>query len=133
MANPIDQTMLNAVVAAVMQQLQSQGASPKAASQPIAKGEFDPVRKDQWLRNSFARRGFKDVVLMDRSDKSKPYNIRPYRGWIEQGRRVRKGEHGVRGLFHISQTDVIADTKPGMSPDRKAMFRKAKAKLHPVT
>lgn len=37
-------------------------------------------------------------------------NVLPYKAWLENGRVVRKGEHGVRGLFHISQTDVLIPT-----------------------
>jgi hypothetical protein len=118
MADTLNQTQLAQIVSA-----------PKAASQPF--GKFDPAAKDRQLVNTFARRGFKDVVLMDRSDKSKPYNIRPYKAWIELGRVVRRGERGVRGLFHITQTDPIP-AKPEMTTERKGMFRKAAKKLQPV-
>jgi len=91
---------------------------------------MDLASKDRSLVNTFTRRGFKDVVLMDRSDKSKPYNIRPYKAWIELGRVVRRGERGVRGLFHIDQTDVIP-AKPAPAPKGK-LFGKAKAKPHVV-
>jgi hypothetical protein len=60
---------------------------------------------------------------MDRTDRSKPFTIKPFKAWLEQGRQVRKGERGIRGLFHISQTDVIAKAKPAP---------KGKAKLTPV-
>lgn len=33
-------------------------------------------------------------------------NVLPFKKWLENGRVVRKGEKSVRGLFHISQTDV---------------------------
>ena len=113
----LDQNSLNQIVAAVMQVLGSQGAAPSGAA-PQAKGGNTLEHRDRFLVNSFHRRGFKDVQLMDRSDKSKPYNIRPYKGWIELGRRVRKGERGVRGLFHIDQTDVVAPAKA--APKAKA-------------
>ena len=131
MADTLNQTQLAQIVSAVISALQVQGqaAASKAASQPFAK--FDPAAKDRQLVNTFARRGFKDVVLMDRSDKSKPYNIRPYKAWIELGRVVRRGERGVRGLFHIDQTDPIP-AKSEMTPERRGMFKKAKAKLQPV-
>ena len=137
----LDQDQLSQIVSAVISALQvQQGSSAKAAA-PQAKGfgKFDPVRKDQWLRNSFARRGFRDVVLLDRANPSKPFNVKPYgsvekgTGWLAEGRVVRKGEKGVRGLFHISQTDVI-QPKAEMTAERKGLFKKAaaKAKLQPV-
>jgi hypothetical protein len=131
----LDQEALSQIVAAVMASLQGQGAaSAKPAPQfKNSFGRFDPVAKDRQLLAAFHRRGFKDTVLMDRADKSKPFNVRPYKGWVELGRRVRKGEKGVRGLFHQDQTDLINPPKAEMSPQRKAMFRKAKAKLQPVT
>jgi len=63
--------------------------------------------KDKAIRSTFTKRGVKDVVLMDRTDPTKAFNVRPYKGWLEQGRRVRKGEKAVRGLFHVSQTDEV--------------------------
>jgi hypothetical protein len=105
----LDQEALSQIVGAVLASLQAQGAAPSAAPQPKNSfGKFDPVSKDRQLLNTFARRGFKDVVLMDRSDKSKPFNIKPYKLWLAEGRIVRRGEKGVRGLFHITQTDPIA-------------------------
>jgi hypothetical protein len=134
----LDQASLNQIVAAVLASL-GQGAAPKAASQPNSFGRFDPSKKDQWLRNSFARRGFKDVVLASRNpdgsiDKSKPFNVKPYKQWVAEGKVVRRGERGVRGLFHESQTDPVP-ANPEMTPERRGMFRKAakKAKLTPVS
>ena len=36
-------------------------------------------------------------------------NVLPYKGWIAQGRVVMKGQHGVRGLFHITQTEELKE------------------------
>ena len=60
---------------------------------------------------------------MDRSDPAKPHDVRPYQGWLKLGYQVRKGEKGIRGLFHQSQCDLIAKAKPAP---------KGKAKLTPV-
>jgi hypothetical protein len=129
MAQP-DQSQLAQIVSAVIQALQVQGqsAAPNGAT-PKAKYGNSLEHKDRRLLHSFAKRGFKDVVLMDRADKSKPYNIRPYKGWIELGRRVRKGERGVMGLFHIDQTDVIAPAKPALTAEQKDLFDQAKKAL----
>jgi hypothetical protein len=64
--------------------------------------------KDRALKSTFTKRGIKDVVLMDRNDPTKDFNVRPYKAWPAFGRQVRKGEKSVRGLFHVSQTDAVA-------------------------
>ena len=89
-----------------------------------------PIGKTGTRTIYISRRGFKPIILMDRNDPSKDYNIRPYRGWIKLGRVVRKGERSVFGLFHIDQTDVIP-AKPAPAPKGK-LFGKAKAKPHVV-
>jgi hypothetical protein len=132
----LDQDQLSQIVSAVISALQVQGGSAKVAAPQYKNtfGKFDPIAKDRQLLNIFSRRGFKDVVPMDRADQSKPFNVKPYKAWINEGRVVRRGERGVRGLFHITQTDVIP-AKPEMTAERKGMFRKAakKAKLTPVS
>jgi hypothetical protein len=145
MTNTLNEVQLAQIVGAVLKALQTQGAaSPKPAQQyRNSFGRFDPIAKDRALLSAFSRRGFKDVVLMDRSDKSKPFNIKPYKAWLAEGRVVRRGERGVKGLFHISQTDVVgATTNAPASPPkmsiptwRKAAAKaaKAKAKLTPVS
>jgi hypothetical protein len=116
--------------------LAGQTAAPKASSHFLPKGEkaapSDLASKDQHLINAFHRKGFKDVVLMDRSDPAKDYNVRPFKGWLEQGRIVRKGQRGVRGLFHVTQTDPLpgkASAKPTVTTEQKQLFAKAKAAL----
>jgi hypothetical protein len=142
----LDQEALSQIVAAVMQVLgNQQGASAKAAAPQYKNsfGKFDPIASDKRLLAAFHRRGFKDTVLMDRGDKSKPFNVKPYKVWLSEGRAVRKGETSTRGLFHISQTDVVGATAnaPASPPKaaiptwRKAAAKaaKAKGKLQPVT
>jgi hypothetical protein len=137
----LDQEALSQIVAAVMQVLGNQGAaSPKPAPQfNNSFGKFDPIAKDKQLLAAFHRRGFKDTVLMDRSDKTKPFNVKPYKLWLAEGRIVRRGEKGTRGLFHISQTDPVPakpEPKAAVIPTwRKAAAKaaKAKGKLQPVS
>jgi len=64
---------------------------------------------------------------MDRADKSKPFNVKPFRAWLEQGRQVRKGEKSIKGLFHQSQTDEIKPAKS--APKAKAKPAPAKPQL----
>ena len=118
----LDQEALAQIVGAVLASLQAQGA---ASAAPVAKGGNSLEQKDKALVNGFRRKGIPldQIKLMDRNDKSKPFTIKPFKAWMEQGRMVRKGERGVRGLFHVSQTDVIAPAKPAP---------KAKGKLTPV-
>ena len=123
MTNTLNEVQLAQIVGAVLKALQTQGgaASPKPAPQyRNTFGHFDPVQKDRQLLNSFARRGFKDVVLMDRSDKSKPFNVKPYKVWLSEGRVVRRGEKSTKGLFHVSQTDVVGATKIAPASPPKA-------------
>lgn len=56
------------------------------------------------ISRGFARRGIK--ITFDQAT-GRFDNVKPYRLWALEGRQVRKGEHGVRGFFHISQTDVM--------------------------
>ena len=112
--------------------LQSEGKLPKAVA-PDKKAAMLSA-KDKALLTQFKRRGFKDVVLINRADPSAPFNVRPFQGWINQGRIVRKGERGVRGLFHVSQTDPIeaapkapkegkpVEAKPAEAPKPTGVF-----------
>lgn len=96
------------------------GAVKGNGAKPVKRTKADMLKaKDAKLKASFTRRGFKDVVLMDRNDLTKPFNVRPFgrpakdgqpaSGWLGQGRIVKKGEtSGGTGLFHISQTEEIA-------------------------
>ena len=93
----LDQTMLNAIVAAVMQQLQTQGSAPKALA--ISSPADKLAQRDAAIRAGFARRGIKNVTLMNRADPKQAYDVKPYRSWLELGYQVRKGERGIRGLF----------------------------------
>ena len=113
------------IAQAVAQALAGQQTSPKAnntqpmnGAAPRATQAERLAAKDRSLLSTFARRGFKDVVLLNRNDPTKPYNVRPFQAWINEGRLVRKGEHGVRGLFHISQTEPVtkAPAKPKEGP-----------------
>jgi len=133
MADTLNQTQLSQIVSAVIQALQVQNAASTKPA-PQFKNSFDRydfAAKDRSLISAFSRRGFKDVRLGVRDAAGKidntNANVRPYRVWIELGRRVRKGERGTRGLFHQDQTDLI-QPKAEMTPERRGMFKKAAAK-----
>jgi hypothetical protein len=125
----LTQEQLAALIANVVGQvLAGQAASPKGVAASAKPGKSLEAR-DRSIVAGFKRRGIQDVVLMDRSDKSKPYNVRPYRDWLAAGRQVRKNERSVRGLFHQSQTDAIAPTKANAVPKGKIMPIKAQPTL----
>jgi hypothetical protein len=123
----LDQQQLSQIVSAVIQALQVQNAGSKPAfvAQPVDR----LAQRDAAIRAGFSRRGIKDVVLMDRNDPTKAFNVKPYRLWMAQGRQVRKGEKSIKGLFHQSQTDLIAKSsaKPAVTAEQKQLFAKAKA------
>jgi hypothetical protein len=133
----LTQEQLAALIANVVSQvMQGQTASPKAPA--ICSPADKLAQRDASIRAGFARRGIKDVVLMDRNDPTKPYNIKPFRAWLEAGWQVRKGERSIKGLFHQSQCDLIAKAKP-VSAEQKSLFAEAKkvlakkkGKLQPV-
>ena len=102
----LTQEQLAALIANVVGQvMQGQSAAPKASSHFLPKGSkaapTDLASKDAQLVAAFARKGFK-VTLKDRANPDAPYDVRPFKGWLEQGRIVRKGQRGIRGLFHIT-------------------------------
>jgi len=123
----LDQEALSQIVGAVLASLQAQGA---ASAAPVAKAGNSLEQKDKALIAGFARRGIKNVVLMDRSDPAKAHDVRPYQGWLKLGYQVRKGEKGIRGLFHQSQCDRIAPKAPAKpAPKGKAKLTSVKAQL----
>jgi hypothetical protein len=124
----LDQEALAQIVGAVLASLQAQGAASKDAA-PVARVGNSLEQKDKALVNGFRRKGIPldQIVLMDRTDRSKPYTIKPFKQWMAEGRMVRRGEHGVRGLFHVSQTDPVAKAKP--APKGKAKPTLVKSQL----
>lgn len=106
--------LLKVLAPIVAQALAAQGAvQPKAAKATKADRL---ATKDKAILRGFAKKGIKNVVLMDRNDPSKAFNVRPFgrvnpdgtkSGWLGQGRVVKKGQTSVRGLFHYDQTDAL--------------------------
>jgi len=107
------------IVASVIAAMQQPA---KQAKKPVAKKANRLATKDQQILRGFARKGIKNVVLMDRNDPAADFNVRPFKGWLALGRVVKKGEHGVRGLFHVSQTEALPQTedKPVDQPKAEA-------------
>lgn len=43
--------------------------------------------------------------------------VKTYKGWLHVGRSVKRGQHGVKGLFHISQTsELLVNREPVTVP-----------------
>src|SRR5262249_10674556 len=119
----LDQTQLSQIVQAVISALQVQGTAPKAAS--ISTPADKLAQRDRSLIAGFRRKGIPldQIVLMDRANPAKPFNVKPFKAWLEQGRQVRRGEKSIKGLFHQSQTDLIA---PAVTAEQKTLFAEAK-------
>jgi hypothetical protein len=101
---------------------QAKTASYRYSTPFLPKGSHaapsDLAAKDQRIVNAFAKRGFK-VTLMDRNDPKAPFDVRPFKGWLDNGRVVRKGQKGVKGLFHVDQTDPLP-VKTGKAKPKKS-------------
>lgn len=67
-------------------------------TQPDAKAQFEIS-----VLKGFYARGFKATDLELRSSGTK--GVLTYKGWLKVGRQVKKGEKGVKGCFHYSQTE----------------------------
>jgi hypothetical protein len=124
----LDQTQLSQIVSAVIQALQVQGT---ASAKPASQGNGNSLEaKDRSLVTGFKRKGIPvdQIKLMNRADPKAEYNIRPFKGWLEQGRMVKKGEKSIRGLFHITQTSELPkpSAKPAISAEQKSLFAEAK-------
>ena len=124
----LDQQQLAQIVSAVLQALNTSTTSPKA---PAISAPVDTLAaKDRSLVAGFKRKGIPvdQIKLMDRSNPKADYNIRPFKGWLEQGRMVKKGEKSIRGLFHITQTSELPkpSAKPAISAEQKSLFAEAK-------
>jgi hypothetical protein len=102
----LDQTELAQIVSAVIQALKVGDTGSKAA--PKAAGNSLEA-KDRALVAGLKRKGIPvdQIVLMDRNDPKRPFNVKPFKLWMQEGRMVKKGEHGIRGLFHITQTSEL--------------------------
>jgi hypothetical protein len=132
MTDTLNQTELAQIVSAVLAALNTSNSStPKAAS--ISAPVDTLAQKDRALIAGFKRKGIPadQIVLMDRANPAKPFNVKPFKAWLEQGQQVRRGEKSIKGLFHQSQTDLIAkaSAKPAITTEQKTLFDQAKKVL----
>jgi hypothetical protein len=80
----------------------------KAYAPKLSKAEVSPSADRSLKRRASVARGFarKGIKVTFVNETGRFDNVKPYKVWLGEGRIVRRGEHGVKGLFHISQCDV---------------------------
>ena len=76
----------------------------------ISKADVSPKTDRALQRRAAVARGFsrKGIKVTFDEQTGKFANVKPYKVWLSEGRVVMKGQHGVRGLFHVSQTQELA-------------------------
>jgi hypothetical protein len=86
----LDQTELAQIVSAVIQALKVGDTGAKAA--PAAKPGNSLEAKDRALIAGLKRKGIPvdQIVLMDRNDPMRPFNVKPYKLWMQEARWCRK-------------------------------------------
>jgi antirestriction protein ArdC len=106
----LQKLMAETAAAAVAEALKSVNTSTrKAKGKPGAKVKTDEEKAAARAKTeadtikNFTAAGYKDVQPR--------INVMTYNKWIENGRRVKKGEKSIKGgsfpLFHIDQTQAI--------------------------
>jgi hypothetical protein len=99
----LKQLVNDAVVAALAAQAQApvQAPAPEKTPKPAPKAQAPATLTPRHLAiiAAFKKRGIADPKLF--------VDIKPFGLWLKDKRIVRKGQHGVKGLFHISQTDPL--------------------------
>ena len=106
-AEELQKLMAETAAAAVAKALKSNPR--KAKGKPGAKVKTDEEKAAARAKTeadtikNFTAAGYKDVQPR--------INVMTYNKWIENGRRVKKGEKAIKGgsfpLFHVSQTEAI--------------------------
>jgi hypothetical protein len=98
--------MIAQAVAAAMPAKKAKATGEKKERKPLTEEQKAERRAkvDELTLVAFKEKGYKDVQPR--------INVMTYDKWIENGRRVRKGEKSVKcgswPLFHLDQTDEIA-------------------------
>lgn len=98
-------SMIAAAVAAAVATKPKKAKGEKTVRKPMTEEQKAERRSkvDEATLVSFTAKGYKDVQPR--------INVMTYDKWIENGRRVRKGEKSVKcgswPLFHLDQTDPI--------------------------
>lgn len=106
-------TLAEMMKEAVATALAAQATTKKAKGKPGAKVKTEEekaaarAKTEKLAVTAFAKAGFKDVTPR--------VDVMTYNKWVENGRRVKKGEKAVKvgsfALFHVSQTEPLANEK----------------------
>lgn len=111
-------------------------AARMAVEQPVKadKPKTDQSAQNEWLaKKAFAKRGFTDVRPNQ--------NVFTYNRWLQQGYRVKAGEHavkcGVLRLFHVTQVEAMnakdkAEALAALKAKTTAREAKAAGKVVPL-
>ena len=112
-------TIVQSVVAALKSTKTKQYPAVKArkpyVNHRISKAIADPkldraLSRRAAIARGFARKGIKVTFV---NETGRFDNVKPFKMWLAEGLIVRRGEHGVRGLFHSSQCEqYIAPALP---------------------
>ena len=103
------QTAVAQAVAAAQPAKKAKGGKPGPKVKTEEEKAAARAKTDKEAVAAFAKAGFKDIVPR--------VDVMTYNRWIENGRRVKKGEKSVKvgsfPLFHISQTDPLVPETTG--------------------
>lgn len=109
-------TQIQAITAAVIAALKTSNVAKKypavKARKPyvnsrISAAVVDPKLDRVLKRRSSVAAGFKrkGIIVTFVNETGRFENVKPYKLWLADGLVVRRGEHGVKGLFHASQCE----------------------------
>jgi hypothetical protein len=113
----------------VLQKIIAEAVAARMAAEKAAQKSADGSKIDTTIVRAFEKKGFKDIVLLDRTKtlaQQPDVTVLTFQKWMELGRKVKEGEHSlkIRGyqvrLFHKSQTRIAT------TEERKANFQKVK-------
>ena len=99
----------------VLQEIIAEAVAARMAAEKAAQKSADSGKIDTTIIRAFEKKGFKDIVLFDRTKtlaQQPEVTVLTYQKWMELGRRVKEGEHSLRikgyrvRLFHKSQTRI---------------------------
>ena len=83
--------------------------NPRVSKASVKPAVDRNLQRRSAIARGFARKGIK-VTFVNETGRFE--NVKPYKVWLGEGFVVRKGQHGVSGLFHISQCDPLPVVKP---------------------
>jgi len=83
----------------VLQEIIAEAVAARMAAEKAAQKSADGGKIDTTIIRAFEKKGFKDIVLFDRTKtlaQQPEVAVLTYQKWMELGRRVKEGEHSLR-------------------------------------